>query len=156
MPGGQQLVLLDAPSSIPTSPNPDVLTDSKISAGNNFAKIRVDRKNRGRDRLSFVFLWRSTSSRPVIVDAAATLSVTGFVDLHVNSGLLGNVGIMEASTRMSARRFLCPFGVVSGPHHIRSILAFNYPWWPAEDASGPASAAVDHSVRNVPWPETPD
>jgi len=150
IPGGPLLVVLDEPQRISTTPNPAVLTNSRISPGNNFAKIRVDRKNRGRDRLNFAFTWRNTSSRSVLVDAAATLTATGFLDLHVNNGLLGNVGSLEVSTRMSVRRFPFPFAVASGPHFIRSILAFNYPWWPAEDASAVASATVDHSVRNVP------
>jgi hypothetical protein len=149
VPGGA-LVFLDQPRRIVTLPNPDVLTDSRISPGDNFAKIRVDRKNRGRDRLNFVFTWQNTSDLPVIVDAAATLSASGVLDLHVNDGWGGNPGFIDVSTRMSVRRFPTPFAAVSGPHFIRSIFAFNYPWWPAQDAGGPASAAVDHSVRGFP------
>jgi hypothetical protein len=146
VPGGM-LVVLDTPRSIVTSPNPAVLTDSRISPGDNFAKIRVDRKNRGRDRLNFVFTWQNPGDLPVIVDAGATLSASGALDLHMNDGWGGNPGFIDVSTRMSVGRFLIPFAAVSGPHFIRSIFAFNYPWWPAQDAGGPASAAVDHSVR---------
>ena len=148
---GVFLVVLDQPRRIVASPNPGVLTDSRISPGDNFAKIRVDRKNRGRDRLNFVFTWQNTSDQPVIVDAAATLSASGFLDLHMNDGWGGNPGFIDVTTRMSVRRFLAvPFDAASGPHHIRSIFAFNYPWWPAQDSSGPASAAVEHSVRGFP------
>jgi hypothetical protein len=151
VPGGVLLVILDQPRRIATFPNPAVLTESRISPGDNFAKILVNRTNRGRDRLSFVFTWQNTSALPVIVDAAATMSASGVLDLHVNDGLLGNVGSMDASTRMSVRRFPNFLGAaVSGPNLLRSILAFNYPWWPAQDAHGPASAAVDHSVRGFP------
>jgi hypothetical protein len=151
MPGGVLLVVLDEPRRIVTLPNPAVLTDSRISPGDNFAKIRVDRKNRGRDRLNFVFTWQNTSDQPVIVDAAATMSASGFLDLHVNDGWGGNVGFIDVHSRMSVRRFVAVHGAaVSGPHLIRSIMAFNYPWWPAKDGSGPASAAVDHVVRGVP------
>ena len=144
------IVILDQPRSIVASPNPGVLTDSRISPGDNFAKIRVDRKNRGHDRLNFVFAWQNPGELPVIVDAAATLSANGALDLHMNDGWGGNPGFIQVSTRMSVGRFLIPFSAVSGPHFIRSIFAFNYPWWPAQDAGGPASAAVDHSVRGVP------
>lgn len=147
VPGGLLLVVLDQPRSIIASPNAAVLTDSRISPGDNFAKMRVDRGNRGRDRVAFIFMWQNPTDQPVIVDAAATMSVNGFIQLHVNNGLLGNVGSIDVSTRMSVRRFPLPFARVSGPTRIASVLAFNYPWWTAQDASAGASAAVDHSVR---------
>src|SRR6186997_690316 len=104
LPDGLWIDVIDQPRRIIASPNPDVLTDSRISPGDNFAKILVDRKNRGRDRLSFVFTWQNTTAQPVIVDAAATMSANGFLNLHVNDGWLGNVGSMDVSTRMSVRR----------------------------------------------------
>jgi hypothetical protein len=149
IPGGPSVIVLDQARRIATFPNRDVLTASRNDPGDNFAKIRVDRENRGRDRLSFVFAWENTSSEPVIVDASATLSATGFLDLHVNNGLIGNPGVLDVSTRMSARRFLIPFAATSGPQAIRAIIAFNYLFAPAEDASGPAIGAVDHNVRGV-------
>lgn len=150
LPAEPMTIVLERAHRISTFPDSDVLTFSRIRAGNNTAKIRVDRRDRGRDRLNFLFLWENTSSESVIVDADATLSATGFLDLHVNNGLLGNVGFLDASTRMSLRRFLLPFGAASGPDLIGSILAFNYPWWPAEDSFGTAIGTVDHSVRGFP------
>ena len=151
VPGGIMIVPLDQPRRIVALPNPGVLTDSRISPGDNFAKIRIDRKNRGRDRVNFVFTWQNPSDIPVSVDAAATMSATGLLDLHVNDGWGGNPGFIDVSSRMSVRRGLNFLGAAeSGPTLIRSIFAFNYPWWPAQDAGGPASAAVDHTVRGFP------
>ena len=151
VPGGVQLVVLDQPRRIVASPNPGVLTDSRISPGDNFAKILINRTNRGRDRVNFVFTFQNISALPVTVNASATLSATGLLDLRVNDGWLGNVGYIDVSSTMSVRRRLTVHGAAtSGPTLFKSVMASNYPWWPSNDGGGPASAAVDHVVRGVP------
>jgi hypothetical protein len=150
LPGAPATIVLDQAQRIVTFPHSDVLTSSRISPGDNFARILVKRKDRTHDRLTFVFMWRNTNQDTSIIDADATLSVNGMLNLHTNDGWGGNVGFIDVSTRMSVHRFLLPFGGVSGPVPIRSILAFNYPWWTAQDAAAPISTSVAHSVRGFP------
>jgi hypothetical protein len=140
--------VLDRARLIRMFPKPEFLTESRTRRGDNFAKILVKRRDRARDRVSFVFEWRNRSGAPAVIDAVATLSATGFLQLGVDNGLLGNVGTMDVTARMSIRRLPVGFFVVaSETAHIRSILAFNYPWWTAEDAEALASAALELSAR---------
>jgi hypothetical protein len=150
VPGVPGTVVLDQARSIFTSPDSNVLTSSRISPGDNFARILVKRKDRARDRLNFVFIWRNTNQDTSIIDVDATLSVSGLIRLHTNNGLAFNFGYLVVTSQMSVRRFALPFGSVSGPDVIAGILAFNPVFYPAQDDAAAISKSVAHSVRGFP------
>lgn len=129
-------------------PNAAFLQESRTRRGDNFARILVKRRDRARDRLSFVFEWRNRSGAPAMIDAVATLAASGFLTLGVDNGLLGNVGIMDVTARISIRQD--PFNIfvgASGTAPVGAVIAFNYPWAPAADGQSTASVALELSAR---------
>ena len=76
VPRGVLFVVLDQHRRIVASPNPGVLTESRISPGDNFAKIRVDRKNRPRPCELRVHVQNTASSATSTMAVASRISTS--------------------------------------------------------------------------------
>jgi hypothetical protein len=119
---------LDKPIRISADPR-RILRQSRIKSFDSFAKMRVDRRQEGQDKLSFVFTFFNQTDAPVAIDAVTFLSASGFLDMTVGGGVVFNFGFLLAVAQIAVG----PTESGSIPHEARTLGAlspFNNPLFP--------------------------
>jgi len=141
---------LNKPVRITASPR-KILRMSRIKPFDSFAKMRVDRRQNGQDRLSFIYEWSNSSITPVAIDAVTFLSESGFVELAVSGGATFHFGFVTGTAQIA----LGPSSRKSITHETRNIgtlHAVNNPLFPGDghDSGGFSNAfnltALHHPV----------
>jgi hypothetical protein len=134
---------LDKPVRISARPR-KILKMSRIKPFDSFAKIRVDRRQEGQDKLFFIFEWLNRSTNRVAIDAVTFLSASGFLELIVSGGVFLHWGFLTGSAQIA----LGPLSR-SIPHETQNLkgglMAVNHPVVPGDGLESGAS----HNAFNL-------
>jgi hypothetical protein len=121
---------LDRPTVILAEPNVGIIVDSRIAPFESSAKIRVDTKRSGIDKLNFIYQWRNASTLSVVIDAVTFLSASGRLHLSQSGSLTISVGSMDVKAKLEVLALTQPpISVNHEAQFIKSIIAPSYPLW---------------------------
>ena len=122
---------LNKPVRISATPG-NILKMSRIKPFDSFAKIRVDRKQEGKDKLSFIFEWFNSSTTPAAIDAVTFLSASGFLELSVGGGVLYHWGFLTVSAQIALGPSLSGSIAYETKDLSGGLMAVNHPIVPGD------------------------
>jgi hypothetical protein len=131
---------LDKPFRIRALPR-GILRSSRIKPFDSFAKMRVDRRQEGQDKLFFHFRWSNQSTEPVAIDAVTLLSASGFLDLSVSSGVFLNFGFVTAIAQIALGPSVRD-GVAHESRTLGAVSTTNTPLIPFDGHEARAASGV--------------
>ena len=149
-------ITLSQPRLILAEPNSGIIKDSRIVPFDSSAKIRVDTKRSGVDKLSFIYQWQHEGFFPVIIDAVTFLSASGRVHIRQAGGFGWSLGTMEVKAKVEALALTQPPAALKHQEHeLCRAAALGYPFWidGTDDASFSEGLQLSVSQCVVP-PQT--
>ena len=116
---------------------------TRIKPFDSFAKIRVDRRQNGQDKLFLIFEWSNSSNPPVAIDAVTFLSESGFLELAVSGGFTFHFGFLTGTAQIA----LGPSSRQSITYETKSIGALSAVNNPGLPGDGHAAGGFHHAFN---------
>ena len=128
-----------------------ILRMTRIKPFDSFAKFRVDRRENGQDRVSFIFEFSNNRTTPVVIDAVTFLSATGFVDLAVSGGVTPHSGFVLGTAKIALRPSPSGQAITHETKTLGVLSTFNLPFVPGDGhAAGGFSNAFNLAALHHP------
>jgi hypothetical protein len=142
-------VTLSRPDLILAEPDVKILVDSRIARFDSSAKILVDTKRSGVDKLSFIYPWQSDNPNPVVIDAVTFLSASGHLHLRQSGVLTSSIGVMRVTSQIEALSLdPSPTSLQKEVRGLGGVAAVSKPFWFDGNHDETLSAALNLSVTH--------